>query len=106
MERLLNFFSIILLVAALAIGAKTEIMKDVSADNPNEAIEGQPMIDKASVAAYRNGEITKTAALLKIDERLSELEKIGAIKEWEYSTDTDSYRVTLNNNAVYSYIVN
>ena len=106
MERILNFFSIILLVAALAIGAKTEIMKDVSADNPNEAIENQPMINKDAVTAYRNGEITKTAALLKIDERLSELEKVGAIKGWEYFPGIDSYRVILNNNAVYSYNMN
>ena len=106
MERILNFFSIILLVAALAIGSKTEIMKNVSADNPNEAIENQPMIDKDAVTAYRNGEITKTAALLQIDARLSELEEIGAIKGWVFYPDTDSYGVILNNNAVYSYNMN
>lgn len=65
------------------------------------SMEEEPMISMDAIEGYRSGLLSKEDAMRRIDIRLNELVRIGAINSWEYTDG--KYTIEMQNKATYVY---
>ena len=62
-----------------------------------------PIIDRSIVDSYKQGYITKQAAMERIERNLNFLSEQNAIGGWNYSEGKGQYRIILSSGAVFHY---
>ncbi|ADL36323.1 hypothetical protein bpr_II386 (plasmid) [Butyrivibrio proteoclasticus B316] len=91
--------------AALVLAVVTGTILFNSHSQGIKAYDGgaEPVISTEARVGFEEGKLSKSAAVKKINKRLSELVITGEIEKWNYNEDTGEYNIVFSNGTKFGY---